>query len=415
MKYFFVSIFVLVSFFTYAQSGNSPYSRLGLGDLSDRNSLYNMTTGTFGVSYANPLFVNIGNPALLPNYKLTGFDAALYADYKTLDKQNTRQRNQGGNLAYAALVFPIHKKASMSLSFQPYSTVNYQDNVEEKLPNSPNFVQYIYRGVGGISQASLGFGIEVYKNLSVGIQSSINFGSIRNESKSLIDDPTQLYLIELLNRTNFLDFSHRLGIAYKIDLGEKDKLNIGIQQDLSTNWSLSSYKAVQRKTITDVTIRADTLRYDESFSMQLPAASSFGISLSRDFSYAVMLEYQMQNWQNFKSINPNDIFANSFKVGFGGEWTPNFNSINNYLARINYRLGVSYQKTPYVVKGTQLEDYRIHAGLSLPMNRSLSSLNLGFQAGRRGVMDNGLIRETYYKVFLGLTINDRWFQKRKIY
>jgi len=38
---------------------------------------------------------------------------------------------------------------------------------------------------------------------------------------------------------------------------------------------------------------------------------------------------------------------------------------------------------------------------------------MAFKIGQLGETNNGLIKETYFKVVLGATINDRWFIKRK--
>lgn len=40
-------------------------------------------------------------------------------------------------------------------------------------------------------------------------------------------------------------------------------------------------------------------------------------------------------------------------------------------------------------------------------------VNLGVELGQRGSLNNGLVRERYTRVVLGLTLNDRWFVKRK--
>jgi hypothetical protein len=41
-------------------------------------------------------------------------------------------------------------------------------------------------------------------------------------------------------------------------------------------------------------------------------------------------------------------------------------------------------------------------------------MNIGFEWGKRGTTAADLIEEKYFRVNIGLSLNDRWFQKRKI-
>jgi len=43
-----------------------------------------------------------------------------------------------------------------------------------------------------------------------------------------------------------------------------------------------------------------------------------------------------------------------------------------------------------------------------------SNLNLGFEYGKKGTTDNGLLEEKYVNFRLSLSLNDIWFKKRKI-
>jgi len=51
-------------------------------------------------------------------------------------------------------------------------------------------------------------------------------------------------------------------------------------------------------------------------------------------------------------------------------------------------------------------------GLGLPVGNS--SINLGFEFGKKGTTSNGLIEENYFNLSVGLSLSDIWFKKRKI-
>jgi len=65
------------------------------------------------------------------------------------------------------------------------------------------------------------------------------------------------------------------------------------------------------------------------------------------------------------------------------------------------------------IKNETIRDYAFTAGLGLPLGGTFSNLNLGVEYGRRGTAKALLIEENYTNVILSLSLNDRWFIKRK--
>jgi hypothetical protein len=43
----------------------------------------------------------------------------------------------------------------------------------------------------------------------------------------------------------------------------------------------------------------------------------------------------------------------------------------------------------------------------------LSTLDIAIKLGERGTIENGLVNESFMQMVLGLTINEKWFIKRK--
>jgi hypothetical protein len=101
-------------------------------------------------------------------------------------------------------------------------------------------------------------------------------------------------------------------------------------------------------------------------------------------------------------------------MAIGGYFVPDFASFDNYLKRITYRAGLRYDMTGIVVNEKEIDNLGITFGLGLPMGGSFSNVNVGFEWGKRGTTAADLIEEKYFKVNIGLSLNDRWFLKRKI-
>ncbi len=79
------------------------------------------------------------------------------------------------------------------------------------------------------------------------------------------------------------------------------------------------------------------------------------------------------------------------------------------------------EKTGWMLDGTgdganftSIDDFGISFGVGLPLGNQVSRLNLGFEFGKRGTTDNGLVEEEYFNFRLGLTLSNKWFRKREI-
>ena len=83
-----------------------------------------------------------------------------------------------------------------------------------------------------------------------------------------------------------------------------------------------------------------------------------------------------------------------------------------------YRAGVRLDNTGFIVNEKAMSDFGITFGMGFPLGFEYSNLNLGLEVGRRGTTMNNLVRESYFKVSIGLSRNvpapTRWFQKRQI-
>ena len=103
---------------------------------------------------------------------------------------------------------------------------------------------------------------------------------------------------------------------------------------------------------------------------------------------------------------------NTLGFAIGGQFIPDMRDVNRYFQRVMYRGGFNYDQLPYVINGKEINEFGINFGASFPTN-GVSSLDAAFKYGWRGTVENSLIRETFFQFVLGLTINDRWFVKRR--
>jgi hypothetical protein len=113
-----------------------------------------------------------------------------------------------------------------------------------------------------------------------------------------------------------------------------------------------------------------------------------------------------------------DSMANSHDYIVGFELIPNAFSLTRYLARVRYRAGFRYSQSFLQLRGSQLTDVGITFGAGFPIldrtrRGTQSTFNVIFELGKRGTVQNDLIRETFGSLTLQLSLHDYWFIKVK--
>ncbi|MDB4176203.1 hypothetical protein N9766_07600, partial [Flavobacteriaceae bacterium] len=108
----------------------------------------------------------------------------------------------------------------------------------------------------------------------------------------------------------------------------------------------------------------------------------------------------------------NIIYTDAAKYKIGGFYIPKYNSLTSYYKRIVYRAGIRFEETGINLKGQDITEFGISFGVGIPVGRLFSNVNVGFEIGKRGTTDFGLIQENFFNTLISLSFNDRWFDKR---
>ena len=134
----------------------------------------------------------------------------------------------------------------------------------------------------------------------------------------------------------------------------------------------------------------------------IPTNVGAGISFTYNNQIRIGLDYYSQDWSNSTFFASNEPLANSNSFHGGIEIVPDPEALKGYHKRMAYRLGGHYQNSYLQLEGEQLKDYGISFGVGLPLRNAKSSFQLACEAGRRGALENNLIRENY--VFLSFSV-----------
>ncbi|TXD58779.1 hypothetical protein ES044_11325 [Polaribacter sp. IC066] len=412
--------------FTAQRTSSSPYSYFGIGDQFNSATVEQSAMGGIGVAFSHYKYLNFTNPAAYADLRYTTYAFGVLNNDLTIKSVNTEQSSITTSLSYVALAFPIGDKAGFSFGMQPISTVGYSlSNALLEDDGSTSQIS-LFEGSGGVNRFYGSFGIRVLKNISLGIEADFSFGNIEN---SIINQRGAVALATKYEEiTQVRGGSVKLGVQYQKNLKNELVLNAGATVKLGNDLDVTGNDYLYSLTFSGVgtefprdTISASEI--DGRFNM--PLKSTFGAGIGKVDKWYAGLEYENQEAITttglLASTNGAYRYGKSNRIALGGFYLPKINSISSYWQRVTYRAGVRMQDTGLLVDGggnganfTEIKDFGISFGLGLPLKR-LSTVNMGFEFGKRGTIENNLIEENYFNFRLSLSLTDtNWFIKRKI-
>ncbi len=438
----FLFSFLIIAQVSAQTSGNSPYSRFGLGDLVDENFLHLRGMGSIGSSYVDGYHINIVNPASLASLRATAFDLGLSATQSTLTSGELNSTEWSGNLQYLALAFPLSNPLNeilnqkkrpydlgMSFTLMPNSTVGYNINSQDSIAGAGN-ISRVFSGDGGSYKFMWGNAIK-YKDFSFGLNLGYLFGNISYDQSIEFEDLPVAYQDVFSSKYNLNGFIWGAGFLYKKVLNQKqidDKtaqdmkfVSVGLRLKSATNFntSLTESKFGVQTPAPNVQF-IDTLSFttDLKGSGKLPLELGFGASYYHGNKYMIGIDASTAYWSSYENeadqTLANNPLKNTMNVSLGGYFRPNYRSYNQYFKRVYYRYGLYYKSDPRVINDQQIDSYGLTFGMGMPFiyQRKISHANLGFEIGKKG---NGTsIEESFFTINLGFTFNDdEWFIKRK--
>lgn len=408
LKRIIIVLMFLATGVTMAQQGTtSPYSFFGIGSLNFKGTVENRSMGGMSV-YSDSIHLNLQNPAGVAGLKLTNFAIAGSHKFDKLATDTESQNSTTTTIDYLAIGIPMGKFGA-SFGLIPFTSTGY------KLENSTANSITQYEGSGGLNKAFLSLGYQVTPEISVGIDGSYNFGNIENVAVFNQDDIT-LGTRET-NRSDLSGFSLNFGAIYKKMITEDLELMTSLTYTPELDFKSANLRTIETTlilpsgTITPIEIR-DIAVGDTDFTF--PSQITVGAGIGKPKKWFVGGEFTSQKTSNFTNRTfelENVVFEDAAKYRVGGFYIPNYNAFGSYFKRVVYRAGFRFEETGINVNGESINEFGISFGVGLPVGKLFSNLNVGFELGRRGTKNAGLVQETFFNTFIGLSLNDKWFKK----
>lgn len=413
IKKIITSAFLILSFVSFAQEGTaSPYSFFGIGDVRYKGTSDIRSMAGIAVEQ-DSIHINMDNPASYANLKNTTF--AVGGTYNTTKLKTSSESASARRttLDYLAVGLPLGK-FGLGFGLLPYSSVGYKI---ESLATDASQNNNRFNGTGGLSKVFLGLGYKITPSLSFGADAHYNFGKIETSSLEFITGvPVGT---RELNKVDLSGVNFDAGLMYQTKINKKlsffSSLNYTLESTLSSTNKRSistvmynaSYDLSLVDAIDDVTTQKD---------LKLPSKLTIGVGIGEARKWLIGAQVSMRDAGSL-AISYNNLDNVSYekqqKYSLGGYYIPNYKSYTSYAKRIVYRGGFRYEKTGLVVNSESINDMGITLGIGMPITGSFSNINFGFEIGKKGTTTSGLVQENYANLSVGMSLNDKWFVKRK--
>ncbi|MDN3664436.1 hypothetical protein ACFFU1_14075 [Algibacter miyuki] len=426
LVFVFIAIMAIQS---YGQEGTaSPYSFYGIGSLKFKGTVENRSMGGLSI-YTDSIHVNLRNPASYAGKNLellnnesrpVKFTVGGSYTSTTLKSDSGSDNASSSTFDYLAIAIPVGK-FGFGFGLIPYSSVGYklESYEDEKISNR-------FRGEGGLNKAFLGFGYQIVEGLNVGVDIQYNFGNIQNSTIDyLYDDEGDAvqYQGRENNRSDLSGLNINIGASYKVMLNEKLELVSGLtytpESSLNSKNERSFSTIVSSTDGTEFpisTIETDLGDLKES-DLVLPSKVSFGVGIGQPRKWFVGVESEYMKTSDFSnelySNNTSATYEDQSTVRLGGFYIPKYDSFSSYLKRVVYRAGMHFENTGLNIENESINEFGMSFGMGLPVGSFFSNANIGVEVGKRGTTNSNLIQENFVNFQLSLSLNDRWFNKRK--
>lgn len=407
-------IFLGTVFFAAAQNNTSnPYSMYGIGELRSQTNAANAGMGNAGLGLPSGASLNVLNPA-----SYTGLDSLNVLFEVGADGQFSDFRSKGEharashvNLSYMALGFRINKWAAGGFGLNPYANTGYEINSKAWIEGSTYQYPLDIIGSGNISRAYLSFAASPVKNLSLGVKPSFLFGKL---VQTQYHDLTVVESSPISNITTdfFHNFFVEFGLQYTVPL-KAGNLTVGAIYNPGTALETKRNHTTRDDAGNTYEYRTETNRNN----FLIPAEYGLGLSFRTKERMVYALDAGVQKWSNYDYSDEegaNIRLQDNPYVRAGFEFTPALNPLAKYYRRMNYRLGLRYAKSYLDLRSTDQKEVCVSLGFGLPINiqNQRSRLDISFEGGQNGTTHNKLIRENFFRVRVGFSLRDLWFQHR---
>jgi len=404
-----IYLLIITAFAVQANAqGGSNYSSFGIGDIH-----YNLGAryeGIAGVSTAIPSVyaINLKNPALWSEVLSTRLQAGYLFNQRVIENSKgdvLYQNNATLNQILAVFSIDTSKGISASFGLMPYSSVNYLVNTKSAYIKDGYEVNIIneHQGGGGISTAYLGAAWRIFPNFSIGIAGNAFFGNIEKKVNSYIEGAYTFEPI-FVKRDNARGAGLKYGLFYQpfenFYLGFSFEQILNFEFDRSVEY-VNSYTGSVDSTV--------------SYTVDAKLPNTFNIGLGyRTGMFLFGAEFSSSDFSKFDYERADNVkFKNTNTIAVGMSRFGNTSFRAGFFDRMTYNFGLGYKQLYYEVNGQNINEIYGSIGFDIPVS-GLAMINSAFTFGMRGTTDNNLLKESFGRMNINISLGEIWFKPFKI-
>ena len=402
---------IIISSFSYSQKSSfSPYSYFGVGDTNFTATVENQMMGSNTVYY-DSVHQNMNNAATLSKLKFVNYSVGVGLKNSSYNTESNNEKSTVAGINYISVAIPT-KLLSFSFGIKPQTSVGYLLENDDKSQTPPELNRFT--GSGEISNAFVSIGFELFKNWGFGLSSSYAFGNLNHYHTKILEDVELYTTVSSESSVSGLDYN--FSTAYQKTFGEKITLYTGIIYQPEAN-----YTSQNNQTINTINpngnfggdseiIDLSTMGLKET-NIKIPKSISFGLGFVEDKKWYLGANYKKTDGGGYKNqlmSLENVEFNSSQTYSLGGFYLPKYDSFTNFFSTVTYRAGLRFKSGGLYVNNQQVNEIGLNFGFGIPL-AGISSANLGFEIGQRGTNKSSLIKEKFFSIRIGVSLNDLWF------
>ncbi len=361
--------------------------------------------------YYDSVHQNMNNAASLSKLKFVNYSVGVGLKNTSYQTELDREKSTAAGINYISVAIPT-KLLSFSFGIKPQTSVGYLLENDDKSKTPPELNRFT--GSGGLSNAFVSIGFELFKNWGFGVSSSYAFGNLNHYHTKILEN-IELYT-NVASESSVSGLDYNFSTVYQKTFREKITMYTGIIYQPDANYTSQNRQMIE--TINpNGNFGGDTQEIDlmsmglKETEIKIPKSMSFGLGLGEDKKWFLGINYKMTDSGGFKNqlMSLDNIeFKSSQTYSVGGFFLPKYDSFTNYFNTVTYRAGVRYMSGGLYVNGQQINEIGVNLGFGIPL-AGISSANLGFEFGQRGTSKSSLIKENFFSIKLGVSLNDLWF------
>ncbi len=349
---------------------------------------------SFEVAHSDTLRLNFVNYATWtaiknPTYAVKlGYNAAFSKDQVKSNYFNDYMNFQGGYLA-----IPIMKKTLViGLGIQPWSNVEQSYLVEQDSVKKYLLIR------GGLSKGTFNISYSFNRFLKIAVGYEYNFGEISRHYR--LEFPSSDYPLKFEYQYRF----YGNGMVASLFSQPVKKLSLGLVYRPSF-----TLKSRVRPQTSSVIVNKSSL-----IDLKIPAYYAFGLQYDFNPRTSIGTDIIYQKWKKEFKVdgnNPSNLMNDYFRMGMGFERRQSHKIFTSFWEKMDYRFGLFYGEQNFVSLGNKVKEYGLTSGISIPIKRFRSRLDLSFIVGKRGQLGSNQYEEVFTKFGITINANEVWFVK----